>query len=107
MGLLKCIYIICFIFQLPSIIANFILFKLIGETLRYEKLYCDIILENIDQYFMDEFQKLFPQTYSCRDVSYVGIGFGLISFLIGIILFYILIAYIIIFSLKMKKMDSC
>ena len=103
MELLKFIYIICFIFQVLSIILLWILFVPISETFKYEDLYCDIINERVDENFMNEFKKLFPQTYSCRDVSYVGLGFGLISFLIGIILFYILIAYIIIFSLKMKK----
>ena len=102
----QCIYIICFILQVISIpFTGYLLFP-ITHTIGYQHLYCNIKRENTTESFRNEFKKLFPNEYTCRDSSLEGFGFFIISLLICMILFNILCTYICIFICKMNKNGS-
>ena len=110
---LKCIYIICFVLQVISIpIIGYLLVPMV-TTISYQRLYCNIDAKGVGENFWKEFRKLFPNDYNhyCHDTSFYGMGIGLAIFGIWILLFLILIAYSIIFCLKMRRnkfiLDNC
>ena len=82
-------------------------------TISYQRLYCNIDAKGVGENFWKEFRKLFPNDYNhyCHDTSFLTMGYGFMIFGIWILLFLILIAYSIIFCLKMRRnkfiLDNC
>ena len=110
---LKRIYIICFVLQVIIIpIIGLLLVPMVSTT-SYQSFYCKIDAKGVDENFWKEFRKLFPTDYNhyCHDTSFYGLGMAIIIFGIWILLFLILIAYSIIFCLKMRRnkfiLDYC
>ena len=100
---LKTIYKICFTIQVLSIPLMVLFLYLMSITVIYQDLYCHVTNQKVDKKFMDEFKKIFPDEYTCRDTTLAGMGLYLMFLLICFILLFILIAHSLIFCIKMRK----